>query len=182
MNKCFIWTIIILFAAIVGLVIYYNHEISKKNKVIADQIEYIDTVGTYHKYYYAKKFKELKYENKELYDSLKRYKDKLDYVIQFTHEKNYSTGKKNSKPTIIHDSIHDTITIKEPLISKTYQYVSEPNDTFQYKLNVNSYTEPNFFSITYLSVTHDNEYNISLNNLIKNNVVSVVISFCRLFK
>ena len=32
----------------------------------------------------------------------------------------------------------------------------------------NSYTEQNFFSIIYLSITPCNEYNISLNNLNKN--------------
>ena len=92
-----------------------------------------------------------------MYDSLKKYKDKLDYVIQFTHEKEYNTGHVSTKPTIIKDTVHDTITVIEPLVSRTYQYVSEPNDTFQYKLNVNSYTEPNWYS---LNVNVKNKFTI----------------------
>jgi hypothetical protein len=145
MQKCF-YIVLALFLITCGLLWYAYGAYEHTNRLI-EEVEYYDSLNNYNKIYYSKTFSALRKENRELYDSLKKCKDKLDYVIQFSHEKDYNTGKKNSKPTIIHDSIHDTITITEPLVLKTYQYMSEPNDTFQYKLNVNSYTEPNWYSI-----------------------------------
>ena len=140
------WIIAILIVLIIGLVAYFNYELQKKQKQI-DEIEFTDTTGTYHKIYYEKKFKELKKENRELYDSLKKYKDKIDYIVQFYHEKEYNTGQVHTKPNIIDSVVYDTILVSVPQIAKTYEYLSEPNDTFQYKLNVNSFTEPNWYSI-----------------------------------
>ena len=85
--------------------------------------------------------------NKELYDSLKEYKDQITVLIQFKHEKEYNTGKVTTKPTIKDSIVYDTIPITIPQVAKTFEYTSEPNDTFQYKLNVNSFTEPNWYSI-----------------------------------
>ena len=141
------WIIALLICFIVGLVAYFNYRLDKKQKQI-DQIEYTDTTGTYHKYYYETKFKELKETNRELYDSLKKYKDKIDYLVQFTHEKEYNTGKvEGTKPNIKDSTVYDTVKVEIPQVAKTYEYLSEPNDTFQYKLNVNSFTEPLWYSI-----------------------------------
>lgn len=138
--------IVILIVLIAGLVAYFNYKLNEKQKLI-DEIEYTDTTGTYHKIYYEKKFKELKKENRELYDSLKKYKDKIDYIVQFYHEKEYNTGQVHTKPNIKDSVVYDTIPVVVPQIAKTYEYLSEPNDTFQYKLNVNSFTKPNWYSI-----------------------------------
>lgn len=144
-EKC-IYVVIVLFLITCGL-IWFAYDTKCESQKLVDEVEYYDSLNRYNKIYYSKVFDVLKNENKDLYDSLKHYKNKLDYVVQFYHEKQYNTGNISTKPTTLHDSIHDTITIDKPLISKTYQYVSEPNDTFQYKLNVNSYTEPNWYSI-----------------------------------
>lgn len=140
------WIIALLITIIVGLVAYVNYQIDKGRKMM-NEIEYVDSANQYHKYYYETKFKELKKTNKELYDSLKQYKDKITYLIQFTHEKDYNTGVINTKPNIVDTNIKDSMKVDTPLVAKTYEYMSEPNDTFQYKLNVNSYTEPNWYSI-----------------------------------
>ena len=145
-NKFSSWIIAILTVLIVGLVAYFNYELQKKQKKI-DEIEYTDTTSTYHKHYYETKFKELKKVNRELYDSLKQYKDKIDYIVQFYHEKEYNTGQVHTKPNIVDSLAYDTIPFTVPPVAKTYEYTSEPNDTFQYKLNVNSFTEPNWYSI-----------------------------------
>ena len=146
-EKYSTWIIAGLIVLIVILTAYFNYQLNKKQKKI-DEIEYVDTTGTYHKLYYEKKFKELKTENRELYDSLKKYKDKIDYIVQFYHEKEYNTGKVEGKKPKVKDSIvYDTIPITLPQVAKTYEYESEPNDTFQYKLNVNSLTEPIWYSI-----------------------------------
>ena len=140
------WIIAILIALIVGLVAYLNYEFQKKQKQI-EEIEFTDTTGTYHKVYYEKKFKELKKENRELYDSLKQYKDKIDYIVQFYHEKEYNTGQSHNKPIVKDSVVNDTSFIKIPNVCRTYEYTSEPNDTFQYKLSVNSLTQPNWYLI-----------------------------------
>ena len=140
------WIVAILIGIIVFLSVYFNQKLEEKQKKI-DEIEYVDTNGTYHKIYYEKKYKELSKENKALYDSLKQYKDKIDYIVQFYHEKEYNTGEVHIKPNIIDSIVYDTIPVSVPKIAKTYEYLSEPNDTFQYKLNVNSFTEPNWYSI-----------------------------------
>lgn len=145
-NKYSSWIITLLIVTIVGLCAYINYQIDKGKKMM-DEIDYVDSINQYHKYYYETKFKELKKTNKELYDSLKQYKDKITYLIQFTHEKDYNTGVINTKPNIVNTNIKDSMKVDTPLVAKTYEYMSEPNDTFQYKLNVNSYTEPNWYSI-----------------------------------
>lgn len=145
-NRFSSWIVTLLIVVIVGLIAYFNYELQKKQKKI-DEIEYTDTTGTYHKQYYETKFKELKKINRELYDSLKQYKDKIDYIIQFYHEKDYNTGQVHTKPKIIDSVVYDTVPVTIPQVAKTYEYTSESNDTFQYKLNVNSFTEPNWYSI-----------------------------------
>ena len=145
-NKYSSWIITLLIVTIVGLCACINYRLKENSKLI-DKIEYVDSANQYHKYYYETKFKELKKTNKELYDSLKQYKDKITYLIQFTHEKDYNTGVINTKPNIVDTNIKDSMKVDTPLVAKTYEYMSEPNDTFQYKLNVNSYTEPNWYSI-----------------------------------
>lgn len=157
LNKAYPWIIAILLAVIVGLCFYFTYKINKKQKGV-DVIEYTDSTGTYHKQYYETKFKELKKTNKELYDSLKQYKDKIDYIVQFYHEKEYNTGKvEGSKPKIKDSVVYDTIPFSVPPIARTYEYTAEPNDTFQYKLNVNSFTEPNWYS---LNVKTKNKFTI----------------------
>lgn len=151
------WIICVLIVLIVGLVAYFNYQLNKKQKKI-DEIEYTDSTGTYHKQYYETKFKELKKVNRQLYDSLKQYKDKIDFIVQFYHEKEYNTGKIDYiKPTIKDSTVYDTIPFTIPSIARTYEYITEPNDTFQYKLNINSFTEPNWFS---LNVKTKNKFTI----------------------
>jgi hypothetical protein len=139
-----------------GLV-WFAYDCKEKTNKLVEEIEYYDSLNNYHKVFYSKTFKELKKENKELYDSLKQYKDKIDFIVQFTHEKNYQTGKVETKPNIVDSVIYDTIKVSETLMAKTYEYNSESNDTFQYKLNINSYTEPNWYS---LNVRTKNKFTI----------------------
>ena len=154
-EKCF-YIVLALFLVTCGLIWFSSRQYESSKKLI-EEVEYYDSLNNYNKVYYSKTFKELKKENKELYDSLKQYKDKIDFIVQFTHEKNYQTGKVETKPNIVDSVIYDTIKVSETLMAKTYEYNSEPNDTFQYKLNVNSYTEPNWYS---LNVRTKNKFTI----------------------
>lgn len=144
-QKCF-YIILILFAIAIGLLWFAHREYNESERLV-EEVEFYDSLNNYNKIFYSKAFKLLKKENEQLYDSLKKYKDKLDIVIQFTHEKEYSTGKVTAKPKIKDSIVYDTIPVSIPQIAKTFEYISEPNDTFQYKLNVNSLTEPNWYSI-----------------------------------
>ena len=127
-NKYSSWIIAIFIGIIVFFWVYFNRMIEEKQKKI-DEMEYVDTSGTYHKIYYEKKYKELKVENKALYDSLKQYKNKLDYIVQFYHEKEYNTGQVTTKPNIKDSIVYDTVPVTIPQIARTYEYTSEPNDT-----------------------------------------------------
>lgn len=160
MNKLFkkksFYFILVLFFITCGLIWFSSRQYESSKKLI-EEVEYYDSLNNYNKVYYSKTFKELNKENKELYDSLKQYKDKIDFIVQFTHEKDYQTGKIETKPNVIDSVIYDTIKVSETLMAKTYEYNSEPNDTFQYKLNINSYTEPNWYS---LNVKTKNKFTI----------------------
>lgn len=144
-QKCF-YTVLILFIIACGLswIAKKEHDHSRR---LAEEVEYIDSLNRYNKIYYDKTFDTLKKENKELYDSLKDYKDQITVLIQFKHEKEYNTGKVTTKPTVKDSIVYDTIPITIPQVAKTFEYISEPNDTFQYKLNVNSFTKPNWYSL-----------------------------------
>jgi len=146
-KKHYSWIIAVLITAIILVCALLTYEKKKENRLI-DEIDYVDSLNQYNKYYYETKFSELKKTNKKLYDSLKQYKDKIDYIVQFYHEKEYNTGKiDGNKPKVKDSVVYDTIPMIIPPIAKTYEYTSEPNDTFQYKLNVNSFTEPKWYSI-----------------------------------
>ena len=140
MNKLFkkksFYFILVLFFITCGLIWFSSRQYESSKKLI-EEVEYYDSLNNYNKVYYSKTFKELNKENKELYDSIKQYKDKIDFIVQFTHEKDYQTGKIETKPNVIDSVIYDTIKVSEALMAKTYEYNSEPNDTFQYKLNIN---------------------------------------------
>lgn len=111
---------------------------------IIEHIEYVDTSGNYHKMFYEAEFNELKKENKALYDSLKKYKNQVTYLIQFNDKKEYTTGQV--------DICEDTTNT-----STTFEYTNEPNDTMRYNLKINADKEPYWYS---LDITTNTEYTI----------------------
>ena len=145
-SKCLINILLMIFwiASIFMLVKYSNNKI-KESKKLVEEIEYKDSLNRYNKIYYESTFKDLKKSNKELYDSLKKYKDQVSYLVQFKYEKQYDTGIVHVKTK--KEKVHDTVFVKEDLVAKTYEYFSEPNDTFQYNLKINSEKEPNWYSL-----------------------------------
>ncbi len=120
----------------------YNEKVSSTKRLV-DEIEYKDNMNRYNKLYYDAQFKNLKKTNRELYDSLKNCKDEIGYLLQFKYDKEYSTGVVHVQKDTLKDSVFQGI-IAEP---RTFEYSSEPNDTFQYKLKINSQTEPNWYSL-----------------------------------
>ena len=144
-QKCF-YLVLTLFLITCGL-LWFSHNEYNKSKKLVEEVEYYDSLNKYNKIYYSKTFSVLKRENKQLYDSLKQYKDKIDFILEFTHESSHSTGVVTGKPTVKDSVVHDTVPLIVPQIARTYEYNGEQADTFQYKLNVNSYTEPLWYSL-----------------------------------
>lgn len=139
---------ILIITSIMVLVLYLLLSSVRKDTITSvEKIEYVDTLGTYHKIYAEEDFKALKNENKALYDSLKKYKDQIDYLVKFKVKNDYSTGT-------VYTSSEDADTTVE---SHTFEYTNEPNDTMRYKLKINSEKEPNWYS---LDITTNNEYTI----------------------
>ena len=154
-EKCF-YFVMALFITTVCLLMCTNHEISKTKKLV-EEVEYYDSLNNYNKVYYNRTFNTLKKVNRELYDSLKDYKNQIEFLVQFSHEQQYNTGV-----VTITKTKHDTVFIDKDIEAKlpkpsTFEYTSEPNDTFTYKLKVNSIFEPNWYS---LSVNTKNQFTI----------------------
>ena len=144
MNKKFI-NQHLLFIVVVLISIVSTFLVTKKcsnsldrNKIIDKEIEYVDSNKTYNKIHMDAEFSKLKKENKELYDSLKKSRDIIDYLVQFDYEKSYSSGKVETS------SKKDNASAS---ISHDYVYNSEPNDSFEYKLTINSEKEPNYYQL-----------------------------------
>ena len=138
--KIIIGSVILLLLLLLG---YTHYEIAKSNDRL-EEIEYLDSLNTYHKIYYEGEIKDLKKINKELYDSLKKNKDKIDFLVQFTSNQEYHTGKVIIKK----EYIRDTLYLDSIKNSKTFEYTNvNPNDTMQYNLKINSPEEPNWYSL-----------------------------------
>ena len=144
MNKKFI-NQHLLFIVVVLISIVSTFLVTKKcsnsldrNKIIDKEIEYVDSNKAYNKIHMDAEFSKLKNENKELYDSLKKSRDIIDYLVQFDYEKLYSSGKVETS------SKKDNASAS---ISHDYVYNSEPNDSFEYKLTINSEKEPNYYQL-----------------------------------
>lgn len=88
---------------------------------------------------YEQEIETLKKTNKKLYDSLKIYKDEIDYLVQFKYKKEYVTQDTINKP----DSV-ELENIKEYIYSNKLQ-----NDTLNYELTIASKIEPNWYKIKF---------------------------------
>lgn len=94
-----------------------------------------------------KDFKELKKENKELYDSLKKYKNQIDHLIQFTHTKEYrvDTVYIHAEPQVVYiaDNQGNLVEAKDSV----YEYKGQDTDTLKYNLKVGSKVEPSWYAL-----------------------------------
>ena len=129
----------ILIAIIMGLLVWlssywFSSKPNPGNVII--ETEYKDSNNVYHNINYDKDFKELKEKNKELYDSLKKYKNEINHIIQFYYQKEYDTGVVETPAPKPQDE-----EIKE------YTYSSQPNDTLKYDLSIGSTREPNWYKL-----------------------------------
>ena len=127
-NWYFLITIILM-GAIIALILFDRMcENDTKRKI--DEIEYIDSIKTYHKLFYEKKF-----------SYLKKDKDRITYLLQFTSKKEYNTGKVATNKTVNSNTVFKKDSV--------YTYTSEPNDTMWYKLQISSIEEPSWYSLNF---------------------------------
>lgn len=135
-KKSLITAAVLLIVAVIIYVVVLGTSKNTVPKINGGDIEFTDSNKVYHKIYTEKEFNALKSENKALYDSLKGQKDIIDYLASFKYEKEYSSGK-------VHTTANG-IRYDEP---KDFVYTSEANDSFDYKLTVNSTVEPNYYML-----------------------------------
>lgn len=133
-SRCF-YAVITLFV-ITLLLLWLCHSKVAESNALVDEVEFIDSTNAYNKMFYSQKFEALKHENATLYDSLRSYKNQINHLLQFTYEKEYNSGK------IVISETSDSL--KK---AQTFEYTSEPTDTFQYKLRINAESEPNWYSL-----------------------------------
>ena len=91
--------------------------------------------------HYEQEIDNLSKLNKNLYDSLKIYKNQIDYLVQFKYEKKYDTG------VIRTDTVKEIIHNKDSVI-KTYEYANT-NDTLEYNLKIGSAEKPEWYSLDF---------------------------------
>lgn len=108
-----------------------NNELKAKNEQIHIQGEN----NSYIVKYKDNEISLLKKTNKELYDSLKQYKDEIDYLVKFKFEQKYTTD------TVYIDSTKTDNNIN------VYEYASNENDTINYNLLIGSIKEPNWYKL-----------------------------------
>lgn len=94
----------------------------------------------------SEEFKALKKKNKELYDSLKKYKDNVQYVVQFKYKKEYVVDTvyvaKEQGDVFAYDDNHELVALKDSV----YEYKSD-QDTINYNLKIASKVEPTWYSM-----------------------------------
>lgn len=125
-----------------------------QNKVIDDQTVQLSSKNTddnkHTSIVYEQNLESLKKVNKELYDSLKIYKDEIDYLVQFKHSKEYTVHETIKPVEKVEVSTTDSTEMKVIEAVKEFVYENkEPNDTLTYQLKIGSTVEPNWYSINF---------------------------------
>ena len=133
----------------VGMKIY---DMYKENELYKRQLLQMEaSISQFDTMYYAERISSLKKSNKELYDSLKMYKDQIDLVTQFKYEKEYNLDTVHTKKE------KDIQKESKDTVEKVYEYTNKDNDSITYKLKIGSYTEPNWYK---LDVKVSNQFTI----------------------
>lgn len=135
--KVVIITLAVFLLVLCGYIVHLNRKIQKN-------VQTIETVTTqdnkYTQFYYEREFKELKKENKELYDSLKSQQDYITSLSKFNYKVHHKVD------TVIIEKNHELPQEVENLADSTYCYSNE-TDSLSYNLLINSKLEPNWYAL-----------------------------------
>lgn len=131
------WIIIAILFVIIGFLSLQLYKLNTKTEIQIEQIhKHDEDTKRYTAIYYDRTIESLKKTNEELYDSIKIYKEQIDYLVQFKYQKKY-----------VVDTVYcDTTSVKKSDI-KTFEYKNEPNDTLSYKLTLGSEKEPSWYKL-----------------------------------
>lgn len=163
-KKCSIGIVLaVVLALLCGFFGYKNYKLAQRLPSTVSE-SYNDTTGLYKKIYENREFVALRTENKALYDSLKQYREQIDYMVQFTYSKSYSTDtvwitKTKTKTKIEKVQVPVMVTQTQTLVDtvyqdantdetvKTYEYAGTDRDTINYRLQIGSTREPNWYKL-----------------------------------
>lgn len=141
------WVIIGILFCVIAFLSVKIYNMNKQSKICIEQIhKHDDDTGRYSVIFHDQTIASLKKTNKDLYDSLQVYKDKVDYLLKFKYEKEYSTG------TVTIDTIK-----KDTSDVKVFEYGNNNNDTLNYNLKIGSTVEPKWYK---LDLKLSNEFTI----------------------
>ena len=119
---------------IIGVLTYENYLINSYTDNEIAIIKDIDKKKNIHStIFYDQTIESLKKTNKTLYDSIKDYKNQVDYLVQFKYKKKY----------VVDTVFIDTVKTDVPI--KTFEYTNNENDTLKYNLKIGSTVEPNWY-------------------------------------
>lgn len=140
--------IIVLLVVLSCILVMYSYNIKKQLKTQKQIIEteFIDSTKTYVNLNLDKEISELKKTNKELYDSIKSYKNEISYLSQFKYHKEYVVD------TVFVKNINENDTITE------FVYKNEnKTDSLNYTLRIASEKEPYWYK---LNISIDDKFTI----------------------
>lgn len=124
---------------IVGLSLKLQQVINERNSLIIEEPVIIDdgSEGKYSEIYYSSNsFKEFKAKNEELYKEWKKYGNDIDYLINFSYEKAFSS-----------DTVFISTNDNEDL--NVYEYSEETDDSISYDLKIGSSIEPTWYLLNF---------------------------------
>lgn len=163
-KKCSIGIVLaVVLALLCGFFGYRNYKLAQRLPSTVSE-SYNDTTGLYKKIYESREFVALQTENKALYDSLKQYREQIDYMVQFTYSKSYSTDtvwitKTKTKTKVEKVPVPVTVAqtqtrvdtvyqnVDEDETIKTYEYAGTDRDTINYRLQIGSTREPDWYKL-----------------------------------
>lgn len=141
------WVIIGILFCVIAFLSVKVYNMNRQSKICIEQIhKHDDDTGRYSVIFHDQTIASLKKTNKDLFDSLQVYKDKVDYLLKFKYEKEYSTG------TVTIDT-----TKKDTSDVKVFEYGNNKNDTLSYNLKIGSTVEPKWYK---LDLKLSNEFTI----------------------
>ena len=133
-----------LLICVIGFLSYTVFKLQRKAEqelVMIEEIKNTNKENQVSFVHYEQEIDNLSKLNKELYDSLKAYKNQIDYLVQFKYEKKYDTG------IIKTDSVREIVHNIDSVV-KTYEY-SSSNDTLVYNLKIGSSERPQWYSLDF---------------------------------
>lgn len=130
--------VLLLLSCLTMVFVFKTHTINKEieeSVEMTNKISNVDNLRTV--IYKDQELASIKQENKDLYDSIKAYKEQIDYLLRFKYEKKYKV---------------DTVFIKENTDSadvNVFEYKNNDNDTLDYKLTIGSVEEPSWYKLDF---------------------------------